>query len=81
GTDRYTFLTNQLGCTSSDPTFTLNANGAEDFIAFAAFGSQHPGGAYFARADGSVVFVSETIDGVTYERLGAKADGEVVGDY
>lgn len=81
GTDRYSFLTNQLGCTSSDPTFTLNANAAEDFIAYAAFGSQHPGGAYFARADGSITFVSEDIDGTTYERLGAKADGGVVGDY
>jgi prepilin-type processing-associated H-X9-DG protein len=44
----------------------------------AGFRSAHPGGAQFAFGDGSVHFLSETIDHEDYQRLGAKADGEVV---
>ena len=82
GTDRFAFLNNQLGCTSSDPSYTINALAINDPPqAWASFGSLHPGGALFARADGSVVFISEEIDGRTYEMLGAKADGGVIGEY
>lgn len=82
GTDRFAFLNNQLGCTSSDPPYTINALAVNDPPqAWASFGSLHPGGALFARADGSVVFISEEIDGRTYEMLGAKADGGVIGEY
>lgn len=42
------------------------------------FGSQHPGGATFALVDGSVHFVSESVDLEVYENLGLKADGRVV---
>jgi prepilin-type N-terminal cleavage/methylation domain-containing protein/prepilin-type processing-associated H-X9-DG protein len=41
------------------------------------FKSPHPGGAHFAMGDGSVQFINETIDLVTYNRLGGKSDGEV----
>ena len=41
------------------------------------FGSRHPGGAHFAFADGSVHFVSETINFETYEHLATIAGGEV----
>ncbi|MDI9444260.1 MAG: DUF1559 domain-containing protein [Planctomycetota bacterium] len=40
-----------------------------------AFGSKHPGGAQFTRADGSVAFVSETIDQSLYLAI-ASRDGE-----
>jgi len=40
------------------------------------FRSKHPGGAMFAFGDGSVHFLSETIDHWNYQRLGNKADGE-----
>ncbi len=41
------------------------------------FKSPHPGGAHFAMGDGSVQFLSETIDIVNYNRLGGKADGGI----
>jgi type II secretory pathway pseudopilin PulG len=58
-----------------------------------SFASQHPGGALFVMGDGSVRFISETIDfkftgakngtpvDSTYERLLARNDGQPVGDF
>ena len=40
------------------------------------FKSLHPGGANFALGDGSVHFISETIDHWTYQYLGGKNEGE-----
>ena len=40
-----------------------------------SFGSQHPGGAQFLLADGSVRLISENIDVEMYRRLGARKDG------
>lgn len=46
------------------------------------FRSQHVGGAHFLFVDGSVHFLSENIDHKgTYQRLGDRADGQLVGDY
>ena len=45
----------------------------------ASFGSEHLGGAFFGMVDGSVQFLSDTIDGRTYEGLGSRAGGEVAG--
>ena len=45
---------------------------------WANFGGRHPGGAQFFVADGSVTFVSETIDMAVYQNLGNKADGNTV---
>jgi prepilin-type N-terminal cleavage/methylation domain-containing protein/prepilin-type processing-associated H-X9-DG protein len=42
------------------------------------FKSRHPGGAHFALADGSVRFVSETINYRLYNELGSRAGGESV---
>ncbi len=42
------------------------------------FKSQHPGGAHFLMADGSVHFLDENIDYVNYRRLGDRRDGESV---
>ena len=44
------------------------------------FGSQHSGGANFAFGDGSVRFLRETIDKAVYQRLGNRADGEIIDD-
>ncbi|MCR9118151.1 MAG: DUF1559 domain-containing protein [bacterium] len=42
-----------------------------------AFASQHPTGALFAYADGSVAFIPETIDLATYRLLGQRGSGAV----
>ncbi len=42
------------------------------------FGSQHPGGAQFAFADGHVQFVSDSIDLDAYQALSTRNGGEVV---
>ena len=43
-------------------------------------GSDHPGGLQWALCDGSVDFVSETIDLLTYRYLREREDGQVIGD-
>ncbi len=45
------------------------------------FKSLHPGGAHFVFCDGSVHFLSENINYVTYQRLGDRRDGQPVGDF
>ena len=43
-----------------------------------SFSSRHPGGAQFCRADGSVTFLSQTIDARVLSGLGTRAGGETV---
>ena len=49
----------------------------DDFNVNMGFKSKHPGGANFAFCDGSVHALQEDIDYTTYQRLGARGDGEV----
>jgi prepilin-type processing-associated H-X9-DG protein len=44
-----------------------------------AFRSLHPGGVNFAKADGSVMFIKNSINLSTYRALGTRAGGEIVG--
>jgi prepilin-type N-terminal cleavage/methylation domain-containing protein len=44
------------------------------------FKSQHKGGAQFVLVDGSVQFLSENMDYVTYNRLGDRRDGSPLGE-
>ncbi len=46
-----------------------------------SFASQHTGGAHMLFADGSVHFISENIDMVTFGDLADKADGNVTGEF
>jgi prepilin-type N-terminal cleavage/methylation domain-containing protein/prepilin-type processing-associated H-X9-DG protein len=43
------------------------------------FKSRHTGGAQFVLCDGSVQFISENIDYMTYQRLGDRRDGQPTG--
>lgn len=43
-----------------------------------SFGSMHPGGAQFARCDGSVHFISQTVDMTTYRAVASRNGGETV---
>jgi len=45
------------------------------------FGSRHVGGAHFVLMDGAVRFLSQNIDFMTYNRLGDRRDGAVVGEF
>jgi prepilin-type processing-associated H-X9-DG protein len=45
------------------------------------FKSNHSGGANFVFADGSVHYLSQSIDMWTYQKLGCRNDGMVIGDY
>jgi len=45
------------------------------------FGSWHPGGAQFGFGDGSVRFLSETIESTTYAALGNRDGGELSAEY
>jgi len=45
------------------------------------FKSMHEGGAHFLLGDGSVRFISENIDYITYQKLGCRRDGQAIGDF
>jgi prepilin-type N-terminal cleavage/methylation domain-containing protein len=45
---------------------------------FEAAGSDHPSGAHFGLADGSVRFLLDSIDPILYANLGSMSDGEMV---
>lgn len=46
------------------------------------FRSHHVGGVHFVMADGSVQFLSENMDhGQTFQALGGRADGKVIGEF
>jgi prepilin-type processing-associated H-X9-DG protein len=45
------------------------------------FKSRHPSGVNFAFADGSVHFIQQNINPQTYQWLGCRNDGRVLGDY
>jgi prepilin-type N-terminal cleavage/methylation domain-containing protein len=46
-----------------------------------SFGSYHEGGAFFLMCDGSVDFLSESVDAATYLGLGSRNGNEVLGDF
>jgi prepilin-type processing-associated H-X9-DG protein len=49
-----------------------------DFNTAMGFKSRHPGGVNMLFADGSTHFLQESIDYSTYQKLGARADGEAL---
>ena len=51
------------------------------FTGFFAPRSFHPGGAMVTLSDGSVRFLSETIDAATHRGLHSRDGGEVLGEF
>ena len=45
------------------------------------FKSRHNSGAHFLLGDGVVKFINQNIDYQTYQRLGDRRDGKVVGEF
>ena len=81
GANRGGWLNQCLAPTTSDPSHTINSAAIGNIERWYAVSSQHPGGANFARADGSTEVIADTISGFAYEALGTKNGGEVVGDF
>jgi prepilin-type N-terminal cleavage/methylation domain-containing protein/prepilin-type processing-associated H-X9-DG protein len=70
----------------TDPDSPLSAvtpgrNWELDFNTAMGFKSRHAGGAIFAFADGSARFITEDIDYTTYQKLGARADGQPIEEF
>ena len=78
GANRVGWMNQCLAATSSDPRYTINSAIVGNKERWYSISSQHPGGANFARGDGSVSFVTDTLAGDVFEALGTKAGGEVV---
>ena len=57
-----------------------NCNGWRNYQTALGFKSKHKGGSQFVFADGSVHLLPETIDYLTYQRLGCRRDGEPLGE-
>jgi prepilin-type processing-associated H-X9-DG protein len=57
------------------PPVVLPAGGR---VYVGGFESRHPGGGNFLMGDGAVRFLSETINATTYQRLGHRADGQLI---
>ena len=45
------------------------------------FKSRHEGGAHFLLADGAVRFLNESIEYLTYQKLGDRRDGKTIGEF
>jgi prepilin-type processing-associated H-X9-DG protein len=71
---------NATGCQKSDRSAPgTKGNPTTGGTHFSSnFRSDHPGGANFLFADGSVHFLNETIDMLTYQQLSTMAGGEIV---
>ena len=77
GPNRAHWLNAVLGPTTANPRFTLNSAAGDFWTRWVPFSSSHPGGANFGRADGSVSFVPDVVDGRTFESMGTRNGGEV----
>jgi prepilin-type N-terminal cleavage/methylation domain-containing protein/prepilin-type processing-associated H-X9-DG protein len=60
--------------------FDSAMQGAQTPLYVGGFGSYHPGGTNFALGDGSVRYLSISIDVQVYQQLGHRADGKLLSD-
>ncbi len=72
-------MSEHLGSTGVGMNLPPVAQGTPAFAAYEfSFGSRHTGGANFGMGDGSVRFLAQSIDAVTYRSLGSRNGSEVV---
>ncbi len=67
--------------TGGNPCMTYATSNGGNWNAYFGFKSKHVGGAHFLLCDGSTRFISQNIDHPTYQKVGARADGQVIGEY
>jgi prepilin-type N-terminal cleavage/methylation domain-containing protein len=75
GASTFRFVDRFYPINSQITNITAGANDTP-LPADACFGSKHPGGSQFVMGDGSVRFVSETVDLLTYRAAGTRGGGE-----
>jgi hypothetical protein len=63
-----------IGAAMRPKAYDTMTSAIDDDSAF----SWHDGGAFFAFADGSVHFITESVDIVTYTQLGTRNDGQAI---
>jgi prepilin-type processing-associated H-X9-DG protein len=56
-------------------------NAANNWMTSMGYKSRHTGGVNVLLGDGTVRFLSENIDYMTYQKLGDRHDNQVVGDF
>lgn len=67
---------NGINSSRFDPAVNNNFSGEFLTTPQATFGSNHPGGAMFATADGATSFVNESISLALYRRFGQRSSGQ-----
>ena len=75
-----TEYTEGVGSTGPHLNSRLDPSAPGDFMEI-SFGSYHVGGAHFTMGDGSVRFISQNVNLPTYQALGSRSLGEVVGAF
>ncbi len=72
-------MSEHLGSTGVKMNLPPVPQGTPEFAAYEfSFSSRHTGGANFGYGDGSVRFLSQSVDPITYSYLGSRNGGEVV---
>ena len=72
---------NANSATMPDGKPATSCNHWQNLMTSQGFKSVHAGGAHFLMSDGSTRFLTESIDYVTYQRLGDRRDGNVIGTF
>lgn len=75
------FATTAFPINHRNREFARGALSPHDHNNCIGFRSLHPGGAQFVFCDGSVHFIAETIDVLTYRALASRDGGEVVSNF